>query len=417
MRYSINQKIAHYRIIDFIGAGGMGEVYRAIHDSIERTVALKVLCNPNAPVDFTQRFLNEAKIHARFQHPNIVLLYDFFEFSGMPCIAMEYVPGRGLDELITENKGLPLPDAVFIFKSIVNAISYIHNNGVLHRDIKPGNIQIAQDGSIKLLDFGIAKDIGGNRLTQAGCFIGTMQYLAPEQLSGESGDQRSDIWSLGVLFYEILTGELPFNDNSLTGFFDEIKNNNFSKNNEHLSSFPTDVKKIILQCLNTKPSKRYKNALLLEQDIERLQMNISSPNLSYINNNDKKRPHFNKTILITLALIAVMFVVISARLIFYQDPQIISKNFSDRPIAQSNIITDSNIETVTIRISIVGHSPTAMIYSSDGKVLIGHTPYKAQAAIGSRLKYILKSTNYKDRPIEFTVNSIQNDMSYRLERE
>jgi len=189
----------------------------------------------------TSRYMT---ISSPFWFSNIVLLYDFFEYAGMPCIAMEYVPGRGLDELINENIGLPLSDAVFIFKSIVNAISYIHSNGVLHRDIKPGNIRIGQDGSIKLLDFGIAKDIGGNRLTQAGCFVGTLQYLAPEQLSGNSGDQQSDIWSLGVLFYEMLTGKLPFKENSLTGFLDDIQNNNFSKSNKRLSNVPEDAKNI-----------------------------------------------------------------------------------------------------------------------------------------------------------------------------
>ncbi len=422
MRYSINQKISHYRIVDFIGAGGMGEVYRAIQDSIERIVALKILSNPEDSADFTQRFLNEARIHARFQHPNIVLLYDFFEYAGMPCIAMEYVSGRGLDELINENIGLPLSDAVFIFKSIVNAISYIHSNGVLHRDIKPGNIRIDQDDSIKLLDFGIAKDIGGNRLTQAGCFVGTLQYLAPEQLSGNSGDQRSDIWSLGVLFYEMLTGKLPFKENSLTGFLDDIQNNNFSKNNKRLSNVPEDAKNIILQCLNTKPSKRYQSALLLEQDISRLQMKISSPKLACIGAGDVKNvqlERFNKRMLIMLSLAAVIFVIVMTGLIFFQDPQPIPKP-QPMPVVQpvKPLNPVPNHKMAKVRISILGNSNTANIYSADGKILIGQTPYETQAAVGSRLKYILKSKGCKSQPIEFTVNSVQNDMHYSpLKRE
>src|SRR5215210_2223171 len=181
----INAIIGEYRLVDKLGEGGMGEVYRAVHSKIGRPAAVKVLSQASHGPEFIERFLNEARIQASLQHTNIVTLYDFLEFKGQPCIIMEYIEGQTLTECIREEVGgLALPDALRIFRALAEALHYVHQQGIIHRDIKSNNIRITPSGQVKLLDFGIAKSGSSPALTVTGAFIGTLQYLSPEQMQG-----------------------------------------------------------------------------------------------------------------------------------------------------------------------------------------------------------------------------------------
>jgi serine/threonine protein kinase len=193
----ISTTIGEYRILDRVGAGGMGEVYRAVHPKLGRNVAVKVLSNVSRRDDFGAQFLNEARIQAGLHHPNIATLYDFLECSGQACIVMEYVDGLTLAERISKAGPIPQAEALRIFRDVVAAVRYIHSHGIIHRDIKPHNIKISSAGEVKLLDFGIAKAETTPRFTAAGKVIGTFEYLSPERLRGCAADVRSDIWAQG----------------------------------------------------------------------------------------------------------------------------------------------------------------------------------------------------------------------------
>jgi tetratricopeptide (TPR) repeat protein/tRNA A-37 threonylcarbamoyl transferase component Bud32 len=211
----IGKLISHYRIIEKIGRGGMGEVYLAVDTRLERRVALKFLPQElTSDADARQRFEREAKAVAALSHPNIVTIHEIGEHEGQVFMAMEYAAGRTLRELIqvAHQRGEPLPLAMVmrIAAQIAAGLSAAHARGIVHRDIKPQNIIVGDDQAVKILDFGLAKLAGISTLTKGSMVLGTMHYISPEQARGKEADRRSDLWALGVVLYEMLSGRLPF---------------------------------------------------------------------------------------------------------------------------------------------------------------------------------------------------------------
>ena len=210
------QIIQNYRIGKLIGEGGMGNVYLGSHNHIERKVAIKVL-NPNLArnPEIRERFKNEAATLSKLHHPNIVELYDYVESPRGLFLMMEFAEGLPLDRYIQEITG-PVPEnkAVPLFDQILQGVAYAHERGVVHRDIKPSNIIINPDGKVKILDFGIAKIVNDpdHKLTKTGTKLGTVLYMSPEQVKGKDVDKRTDIYSLGITLFQILTGKCPYND-------------------------------------------------------------------------------------------------------------------------------------------------------------------------------------------------------------
>ncbi len=211
----INKQLLNYKIISILGEGGMGTVYLAEHNSFDRKVAVKAI-HPHLAKneEIRKRFNNEAATMARLQHPNIVSLFDYYSDEEGLYLIMEFVEGVELETYL-RNLGYPLDEHVTaaFMKQLLNAFSHAHDKGVVHRDIKPANILIAHDGTIKVLDFGIAKIVdgeGNHNLTKTGTQIGTVFYMSPEQVQGKKVDLRSDIYSLGVTFYQMLTAQNPY---------------------------------------------------------------------------------------------------------------------------------------------------------------------------------------------------------------
>jgi tRNA A-37 threonylcarbamoyl transferase component Bud32 len=211
----IGNVVGNYKIIDKIGEGGMGSVFKGVDLMLEREVAIKMLRPELArQPQVVERFRTEAVTLAKLNHPNVATLHSFFRQGDDFFMVMEFVRGQTLDDVIKAQGAMQCDRAVELFCMALEGIDHAHKMGIIHRDIKPANMMLTETGSIKVMDFGIARVLGTDRLTRAGHLIGTVEYMSPEQVRGEETDARSDIYSLGILLYEMLTGRVPFNSTS-----------------------------------------------------------------------------------------------------------------------------------------------------------------------------------------------------------
>jgi serine/threonine-protein kinase len=258
-----------YTVVRKLGAGGMANVYLAEEQELGRRVAIKILNDRHANDEqFVERFRREAKNAAALSHPNIVSIYDRGEAEGTYYIAMEYLEGRSLKELIVSRGPAPVTVAVEYARQILSALRFAHRHGIVHRDIKPHNVLVDAEGRVKVTDFGIAR-AGTSQMTEAGSIVGTAQYLSPEQARGTNVDQRSDVYSLGIVLYELLTGSVPFNGDTPV----EIAMKHLSTVPEPPSAkrpdVPRDLDLIVLRALAKDPDDRYQNAEEMDADLER----------------------------------------------------------------------------------------------------------------------------------------------------
>lgn len=257
----IGKTVGNYKITEEIGSGGMSKVYKAIHLTLNRVVAVKMI-HPNLVCDLRviKRFYKEAKTQARLSHPNIVSIYDFLETEGNYFIIMEYVHGESLGKIVSEQGPFEPYIALSIFRQMLTGIRYAHSKGVIHRDIKPSNFILTPSG-VKITDFGIAQITGDTGLTAAGATLGTPKYMSPEQILGERTDHRTDIYSLGVTFYEILTGRVPFNSDSDSEY--EIKRGHVQLQpplpTQIRPDIPRELDNIVLKALSKKPEDRFQS--------------------------------------------------------------------------------------------------------------------------------------------------------------
>jgi len=258
-----------YQIIRTIGEGGMANVYLA-HDLIlDRDVAVKILRGDLSDDEkFVRRFQREAIAASSLSHPNIVEMYDVGEDDGKYYIVMEYVEGKTLKNLIKKRGGLTLPEVIDIMTQLTSAISCAHDSNIIHRDIKPQNVLIKEDGLVKITDFGIAMALNSNELTQTNSVMGSVHYLPPEQANGKGATVKSDIYSLGIVMFELLTGQLPFKgDNAVEIAIKQMKNQIPSVCNIN-SLIPQSVENVILKACAKNPKNRYKNVVEMYNDIQ-----------------------------------------------------------------------------------------------------------------------------------------------------
>jgi eukaryotic-like serine/threonine-protein kinase len=259
-----------YRVLRKLGSGGMADVYLAEDEELGRRVAIKILNDRHANDEqFVERFRREAKNAAGLSHPNIVSIYDRGEAEGTYYIAMEYLDGRSLKELVVARGPLPIADAIAFIRAVLSALRFAHRKGVVHRDIKPHNVMADADGRLKVTDFGIAR-AGASQMTEAGSIIGTAQYLSPEQARGSAVDQRSDLYSVGVVLYELLTGTVPFNGETPV----EIAMRHLSDTPQPPSikrpEIPPDLDMVVLRALAKNPEDRFQAAEEMDAELERV---------------------------------------------------------------------------------------------------------------------------------------------------
>src|SRR5436190_211776 len=260
-------KIGKYEVLEKIGTGGFGVVYKAYDPFIKRLVAVKT-CTADDE-DIRQRFFQEAEIAGNLQHRNVVTVYDFGVQGEVPYLIQEYLTGEDLDRKIKRREDMPHRERLLFLVQIARGLEYAHSKGVIHRDIKPANIRILEDGTAKIMDFGIAKLAQRQSgLTQTGMTLGTAAYLAPEQIRGEPVDMRTDIFSLGVLAYELLTFERPFSGEVISTVLYQILNSRPRPIGETWPDSPADFVAVIERCLQKDPAKRYANCGELLKDLD-----------------------------------------------------------------------------------------------------------------------------------------------------
>ena len=263
--------VGKYKIIRLIGEGGMASVYEAEHEMLGTKVAIKVL-NPilSANAQIKERFRNEAKLMASLDHPNITKVIDFDEQPQQLSIVMEFLNGEDLNDKIKRNGPLTEKEITDVFSQTLSAFQYAHEKGIVHRDIKPSNIFILKNGHVKILDFGIAKLFGqGNEMTQTGTQMGTPIYMSPEQVKADKSiDHRSDIYSLGITFFELVTGKVPFEgNNQITVAMRHIKEK-FPSPRQWIPSTPRAIERIILKACRKNPLDRYRTVLEFQKEIK-----------------------------------------------------------------------------------------------------------------------------------------------------
>jgi serine/threonine protein kinase len=267
-RNELPQTIGKYEVIEVIGRGGMGVVYSARDPFIDRVVAIKTIRN-EADCDDDQlgRLRMEARSAGKLQHPNIVTVFDFGELGDLSYIVMEYVQGINLSRAVGKRKAVPLPDKLAILMQVARGLSYAHECGVVHRDMKPSNICITQRGVPKILDFGLAR-FDNTRLTKSGFLSGTIAYMSPERFSGETGPQ-DDIFALGAVAYEFLTYQRAFPGETTPEIISKILGGPMPRSVSELTGYPRELDLIVLRAIDRDPAQRFQTAGAFEQALEK----------------------------------------------------------------------------------------------------------------------------------------------------
>ncbi len=258
----INQ-LGRYEVIGELGQGAMGVVYKAKDPLIDRIVAIKTI-NLNMAQEekeeYEARFYQEAKAAGRLNHPNIVTIYDVGESGDVAYIAMEFLEGRELRDVLNDGARLPVDQVLDIVVQVAQGLAYAHEHGIVHRDVKPSNIMVVRDGHAKITDFGIARMASSSVRTQTGMVLGSPKYMSPEQVMGKQIDQRSDIFSLGVMLYEMLTGKVPFDGENINAIMYQILNAVPQPLGNLDPALPGMLNFIIAKALAKDPDDRYQNA-------------------------------------------------------------------------------------------------------------------------------------------------------------
>lgn len=393
--------IGEYRIVDFIGEGGMGQVYRALHTRIDRMVAIKVLAPTSGESVVVQRFLNEARIQASLRHPGVAALFDFIEDRGRSVIIMEYVDGETVQEITARQGAWSAEQALPVLRSCASTLAYVHSQGVVHRDLKSANLKITSSGETKLLDFGIATAQRASRLTTAGFVIGTFQSLSPEQARGETAKAASDIWAFGVLAYEMMTASLPFEGANQMELFSKIMKASFSPPTVLKPGIPAGLEQIIVRCLRKNPADRYPSMDAIVAELDSAAAWLSAPT--------QRKPVISRKV---LAGVAAGLVLAAGLLIWLLSPSRSSRGHIQQVIP-SSISSDTPPKGELKQVTIDVPDGIAEVWA-DGK-RVGQTPYVITRAVGDNVELVLRQSGYDDMPVQFDVTQ-RSEYTYLMHR-
>lgn len=416
-----NARIGNWHLVEFLGAGGMGEVYRGVNTATGEEVAVKMLTMARESPALRARFANEARIHSRLSHPGIARMIAFTSHQNTPAIVMEYVDGVTLDAWLAAHGPMPIPDAIACMDQLIAAIDYLHQRGTVHRDIKSSNVKLTSAGRVKLLDFGIAKGPDSPTLTADGSVIGTLQSLAPEQLAGAPADTQSEIWALGVLLYELVTGRHPFAHGGIEGITSRIRRAKYPTPSSAHPGLPSGVDAVIGRCLRVDPRSRYASCSTLRAELARL----TAPSASGVSRALSKLPalpalppipdgvrrYAPVAIAAFFALLTLGFALVSLwqRPAPRIGPDSPGRNALDvAPAAAQNATHPGALRTVTIN-TVNG---AADVWQDNA--LVGTTPYRLRLPIGTEVHVTLRRIGYHDEEVRFNVTEGRSEYSFLL---
>ena len=265
------ERIGPYRLLEEVGRGGMGVVYRAYQENLDRTVALKMLAPGRTGREFLERFRQEVRAMAGLSHPNVVAVFDAGEVLGRPYLVMEFVPGETCQQHLQRRGPLPAEQAARIVCQVAQAVEFLHQKGMLHRDLKPSNILLDESGHVRVTDFGLVAMLEQGREGDAGALAGTPAYMAPEQVDPELAplDQRTDVYGLGALLYALLTGHPPAEGQDLWDTLARLRRGEPRLPSEHVPGIPQELQRVCMKCLEKHPQNRYLSAAAVAQELQR----------------------------------------------------------------------------------------------------------------------------------------------------
>jgi len=323
----VGKTISHYRILEKLGEGGMGVVYKAEDTKLKRIVALKFLPQQTlASVEEKSRFVHEAQAAAALNHPNICTVYEIDESEDQTFIAIEYIEGQNLKQKIGSSP-LNLQESLDIAMQVAQGLHEAHEKGIVHRDIKTANVMTTSKGQVKITDFGLAKLREQTKLTMTGTTMGTAAYMSPEQTQGEEVDQRTDIWSLGVLLYEMLTGKLPFAGDYAQAVMYSILHEEPEPITGLRTGVPMELERIVFKVLEKNPEERYQHADELLIDLQRVQKSLETKSHRFVPSEVKSRGRRWSTFPGLWTAIIALFGLAGGVLLFYPSKTI---PFSER---------------------------------------------------------------------------------------
>jgi tetratricopeptide (TPR) repeat protein len=361
----IGQTVSHYRIIEKLGEGGMGVVYKAEDLKLDRFVALKFLPRQlSADHETKARFIHEAKSASSLDHPNICAIHEIDETpDGQTFIVMPCYEGETLREKIKKGP-LGVDETIDIVIQVGLGLAKAHEKGIVHRDIKPGNILVTTDGQVKLVDFGVAKLAGQTALTKTGARVGTVGYMSPEQVLGETLDARSDVFSLGVVMYELLTGRLPFRGEHEAAILYSIIHEAPQPLSKHRSDVPEAVAETVERALAKDVAERYADAGELVRDLEavRVEVAMGKPLPTRRRRGARMRPRRKRTVAVSAAAILVIALVV-ARLLWWPSPGEAVAVVDFRDLANADDAATSAGMTNLVHVGLVESSPVRIISS------------------------------------------------------
>ncbi len=277
---SIPTSIGRYEVLGSIGRGGMGSLFLALDPKLDRQIAIKLLRDDDD--ELRERFAREARAAARLRHPNIVTIFDVGEHDGQPFIAMEYIQGQTLAEVVRGNVPLPLVRKLELMEALCDGLGFAHKSGIIHRDVKPANLMLDADGSLKILDFGIARAAESSSMTQAGMLIGTLNYMSPEQVSGQPVDLRSDLFAVGAVFYELVSYKQAFPGGLMAGILNKILSGQPEPLPSIVPEIDPQVVRIIERALDKDPAQRYQDLTAMRHDVATARMRLMAESPSHV---------------------------------------------------------------------------------------------------------------------------------------
>ncbi|MEP7108005.1 MAG: serine/threonine-protein kinase [Ferruginibacter sp.] len=396
-------EVAGYRLGERLGSGGMGEVYKAYNSSLNRYAAVKLLYQ----AALADRFKNEAYIQSSIIHPNIARLYEFTKCGEKHCIVMEYVDGETLDTLLHRKGRLSNEETEDILRQVVSALVYLHKKGIIHRDIKPQNFKIQPDGTVKMLDFGIAKHKYSPKLTQVGSIVGTTEYLSPEQFRQEP-ELKSDVWALAVMTYELVTGYMPFEAPNPVTFQSMIMKGSYTDPVLLIPLISEKLVTIIEKSLKVNPANRISaagiEAILGKKDVTDSNRNLKIP------------PGVKKLLLPGIAVIAVLLVLFS--LIDYKDGEISNKEevkTDDRVFEkkEEEKIAEPGKAENKIIINAPGIANAELILNDGSHLPLPHT---VNGKEGDKFEFTIHADGYRDKDVQVVLTPRRISYEFNLEK-